>query len=105
MFRIKLYKTYNKIKHILIKPKLKVMLSPMEHQPFYLPPHVFILFDKYSEYNTENDRREYNSYFFEKVRKWIPFLNVWMKKFWLAEENRLRNELNRYCISEAEGIE
>lgn len=76
MFGIKLYKTYNKIKHILIKPKLKVMLSPMEYQPFYLPPHVFILLDKYSEYNTENDRREYNTYFLAKIRKWIPFFPI-----------------------------
>ena len=47
MFGIKLYKTYNKVKHILVKPKLKMMLSPMEHQPFYIPPFVVPLFNKY----------------------------------------------------------
>lgn len=46
MFGIKLYKTYNKVKHILVKPKLKVMFSPMGEQPFYLPPHVITLFNK-----------------------------------------------------------
>ena len=72
MFGIKLYKTYNKIKHILVKPKLKAMLSPMEHQPFYLPPFTVRLFDKYKYYNHETDSIEYHPQFLEKIRKWIP---------------------------------
>ena len=81
MFGIKLYKTYNKIKHILIKPKLKVMLSPMEHQPFYLPPFTVRLFDRYKYYNHETDSIEYNPQFLEKIRKWIPIFTSKVIRF------------------------
>lgn len=73
MFGIKLYKTYNKIKHILIKPKLKVMLSPMEHQPFYIPPFVIALFDKHRKLNSETFEYEYDVDFQIKMRKWFPW--------------------------------
>lgn len=72
MFGIKLYKTYNKVKYVLIKPKLKVMFGPMEGQPFYLPPFAVRLFDKHKYYNRETEEVEYEPNFLNKMRKWFP---------------------------------
>lgn len=72
MKKIKLFNTYNKVKHILVKPKLKLMFSPMKHQPFYLPPFCFTLFNKHKYLNQDTFEYEYNSEFLTKVRKWIP---------------------------------
>ena len=85
MFGIKLYKTYNKIKHILVKPKLKVMLSPMEQQPFYLPRHLVSLFNKHKYYNGDSCEYEYDMEFVNRMRKIIPFFPVKPIRFFLPK--------------------
>lgn len=48
MFGIKLYKTYNEVNHILVKPKLKCWLGTLFNAPFliYKQQHEFVLFGK-----------------------------------------------------------
>ena len=76
MSKIKLFNTFNKVKHILVRPKLRVMFSRMSRQPFYMPPFSFDLFTKHRYLNRETFEYEYGPQFIAKMQKWFPFFPV-----------------------------
>lgn len=76
MSKIKLFDTFNKVKHILVRPKLRVMFGRMSRQPFYIPPFSFDLFTKHRYLNRETFEYEYHPQFIVKMQKWFPFFPV-----------------------------
>lgn len=72
MFGIKLFNKYNKVKHILVKPKIKVMFGRWIDQPFrfYNLNLTISLFTKHRVLNKETYKYEFSEDFQKKLNKW-----------------------------------